>query len=74
MPTNRYCVPAKFQGWGSEAWSLWVEHTAGFQDHTDVYRVMIWFLADNAPIEVLRAGMQFALYEGTRIVAVGRCI
>jgi hypothetical protein len=72
--TSKICMPAKFQGWQSEAWSLYVEHVAGFHDHLDMYRVMIWFLADNAPVEVLRPGTQFALYEGTKIVAVGRCI
>lgn len=72
--TGRYCVPAQFQGWQSEIWSLNVELVSGFHDRFDVYRAQIWFLADNAPVEVLRPGVQFRLYEGTRIVAVGSCI
>lgn len=69
-----YSAPAKFQGWQSETWSLNVRVISGFHDYNDLYRTEIWFLADNAPVEVLRPGAQFALYEGTKVVAVGQCI
>lgn len=69
-----YCVPSKFQGWQSEMWSLCVMLFSSFDQRAGLYRGEVWFLADNAPVEVLKTGAQFALYEGTRIVAVGMCI
>ena len=74
MPATLYCVPAKFQGWQSEAWSLKVNLVSSFDKANGLYRAEIEFLADNAPAEVLKPRAQFALYEGTRIVAVGMCI
>lgn len=74
IPLATYSAPAKFQGWQAEAWSLNIDIMSSFDLGAQLFRAEIWFLADNAPVEVLKPGMQFAMYEGNKIVLIGKCI
>jgi hypothetical protein len=72
-PVERYSAPAEFEGHEGELWSLNVKMGKPFDLDMRVYYADVWFLADTAPHDWLKPNARFVLYEGTKIVAVGRC-
>ena len=68
-----YSTVARFKeqrvDWTTEAWSLVVEFEVPPNDRQMVASVR--FLVEDAPEELLHAGSEFELLEGTRLVAEG---
>jgi hypothetical protein len=73
----RYVTVVRFDDeqdkWPSEAWSLVVD----FHESPDESLCMtadVSFLAPEAPVELLRTGSTFQLFEGAKVVARGEVL
>lgn len=74
---SRYSTVARFEDetttWTDEAWSIIADITEPPNESLETMAT-IEFLAADAPTELLRAGNQFVLFEGARIVARGQVL
>lgn len=59
--------------WEQEAWSLVVEWSDP-PDDSWAHQVVVRFLVENAPEELLESGNHFELLEGKRVVAIGEVV
>lgn len=72
-----YSTVAKFEEyadrWPSEAWSIVAEFDESANDSMCI-TADVRFLAEGAPSHLLKSGQRFELYEGDKMVAVGKVI
>ena len=76
-PGPRYSTVARFEAvkdrWPEEAWSI-VAEIPGPPDASGCMIVNLWFLFENAPMDLLRPGSRFDLFEGRKLVAHGEVV
>ena len=74
---GKFSVPAKFdhQGddWRSNSWILVVEHDRNSDARTP-QKVEVHFLMDAAPVDWLKRGRKFTLYDGAELLAEGEVL
>lgn len=71
---SRYSTVALFpedvEKWPDEAWSVVIEFEAPPSEQGNPSNGVVSFLADEAPIDRLRSGQVFELFEGSHMTAI----
>jgi hypothetical protein len=71
--SGSYMTVAKFaedgNSWPEEAWSVIIEFDPPERSHAPSFQATARFLMPNAPLDRLRAGSSFGLYEGLKKTA-----
>lgn len=74
LPTsNKYCTVAKFEddtNWQDEAWSIVVDFNTPPSEQGMECKGFVSFLSPLGPIEKLKSGIKFELYEGKELSAI----
>lgn len=77
-PGPTYSTVARFEHlasqWPCEAWSVVLTITAPPEEDGTMVTGIRMLMGDDAPIELLRPGSKFELYEGRKCVARGEVI